>query len=116
MTRRQMEQAEYEAATERIPVDEIQAARARLRQAPQDVSREGRGQMPPEQAERMSSERTLSEPVRRAPEGKGPIELMPIKRKTMLPESEKQPGGRVPSGAEPEGRKPFGRMASEGEL
>ena len=42
MARRQTEQEDYEAATERIPIEEIQAARSTMRQASQEEANEGR--------------------------------------------------------------------------
>ena len=109
MARRQTEQTEYEAATERIPVEEIQAARMRLRQ--QDAAPAGRGQIPRQQ--------TPEEPVRRAPMGEGAIELMPIKRGSMeqrpqMP-AEQKTVGRTAAEEAPSGQKTAGRMAERAE-
>ena len=109
MARRQTEQTEYEAATERIPVEEIQAARMRLRQ--QDAAPAGRRQIPRQQ--------TPEEPVRRASMGEGAIELMPIKRGSMeqrpqMP-AEQKTVGRTAAEEAPSGQKPAGRMAERAE-
>ncbi len=62
MARRQTEQEDYEAATERIPIEEIQAARSRMRQASQEEAMAGRRE-------------GLAEAGKQVP-----LELMPMRR------------------------------------